>query len=252
MPDSISEGSASRLLIIDDDVELCELVSEYLTSEGFLVETVYEPEKGITRAVSGDHVLIVLDVMLPRMNGFEVLRRIRARSSVPVLMLTARGEEVDRIVGLEIGADDYLPKPFNPRELIARIKAVLRRTQLPVPGNTGVAPKIVVGDIELDSGARTVRRRGELVELTGVEFNLLETLLQSAGRIVERDDLSRTVLGRRLLPYDRSIDMHVSNLRKKLGRADADQERIKAIRGLGYIYTRPEDSQDADPPDHQD
>jgi DNA-binding response OmpR family regulator len=241
MPEMIGERNANRLLVVDDDAELCELVAEYLKPEGFAVEAVYDGERGIERAVSGEHALVVLDVMLPGLNGFEVLRRVRMRSNVPVLMLTARGEPVDRIVGLEIGADDYLPKPFDPREFVARVHAILRRAR---PGTgaggsvTGPA-KLIVGDTELDPGARTVRCNGKDIELTGVEFNLLETLLRAAGRLVEREELSRAVLGRRLQPYDRSIDMHVSNLRKKLGHMCGEHERIKTVRGLGYIYTLP-------------
>jgi DNA-binding response OmpR family regulator len=241
MSERKTESFAGRLLVIDDDTELCELVTEYLRPEGFEVEAVRDGELGITRVLSGEHALIVLDVMLPGVNGFEVLRRIRAHSSTPVLMLTARGDEVDRIVGLEIGADDYLPKPFNPRELVARIHAILRRAGRGA-GSSGAesgAERVIVGDVELDPGGRTVHCGGRPVELTGVEFNLLETLLRAAGRVVEREELSRAVLGRRLMPYDRSIDMHVSNLRKKLGHTSGDRERIKAVRGFGYIYTLP-------------
>jgi DNA-binding response OmpR family regulator len=242
MPEKSVGFAGARLLVIDDDAELCELVAEYLKPEGFEVESVNDGEQGVERALSEAYALIVLDVMLPGLNGFEVLRRIRARSSAPVLMLTARGEAVDRIVGLEIGADDYLPKPFDPRELVARIHAVLRRTQHQHTGPADTVPgvpRLIVGDVELDPGARTVRCGGQWVELTGVEFNLLETLLRAAGRLVEREELSKTVLGRRLMPYDRSVDMHVSNLRKKLGRMYGEHERIKTVRGLGYIYTLP-------------
>jgi len=244
--------AAGRLLVIDDDAELCELVAEYLKPEGFEVEAVNDGEQGIARVLSGEHALIVLDVMLPGLNGFEVLRRIRAHSSTPVLMLTARGDDVDRIVGLEIGADDYLPKPFNPRELVARIHAILRRTsRASGPGSaTHGVSKLIVGDVELDPGSRTVRCGGRPVELTGVEFSLLECLLQSAGRVIEREELSRAVLGRRLMPFDRSLDVHVSNLRKKLGHMCGQHERIKTVRGLGYIYafpgTGPDDEQSAD------
>jgi two-component system response regulator CpxR len=176
--------------------------------------------------------------MLPGTNGFDVLRRIRAKSRIPVLMLTARGDDVDRIVGLEIGADDYLPKPFNPRELVARIRAVLRRAQ---PAESANTPRelISVGDIEIDSNTRNVRRAGEVVELTGVEYDLLEILLRNAGQIVKREELVKEVLGRELSPFDRSIDMHVSNLRKKLGHQLNGLERIKTIRGVGYIYGAP-------------
>ena len=224
-----------RVLIIDDDVELCELVAEYLTPEGFEVEAVHNGEEGLKRALSGDHVLVVLDVMLPGMSGLDVLRRLRPESRVPVLILTARGDDVDRIVGLEIGADDYLPKPFNPRELVARIRAILRRTQQPA---SPPLEKITVGDVELDPAARTVRRAGEPVELTSVEFGMLEALMRASGQVVTREQLAQSVLGRKFMPYDRSIDMHVSKLRKKLGDSDGT-ERIKTIRGVGYVYTRP-------------
>ena len=172
-----------RILVIDDDAELCSLVGEYLKGEGFQVEAVHDGMRGLERAQKGEHLLVVLDVMLPGLNGFEVLRRLRSTSKVPVLLLTARGEDVDRIVGLELGADDYLPKPFNPRELVARIRAVLRRTR--VPAKASVPPGMVnVGDIELDPATRTVRQSGKPVELTSVEFNLLEVLLREAGRVV--------------------------------------------------------------------
>jgi two-component system response regulator CpxR len=173
--------------------------------------------------------------MLPGINGFDVLRRIRVKSRIPVLMLTARGDDVDRIVGLEIGADDYLSKPFNPRELVARIRAILRRSQ-PVDTLSGARENVAIGDIEMDIATRTVRRSGELVELTVVEYDLLEKLLRSAGQIATREDLVKEVLGRELSPFDRSIDMHVSNLRKKLGHHLNGLERIKTIRGVGYIY----------------
>src|SRR3989442_2200995 len=227
-----------RILIIDDDVTLCELVTEYLEPLGFAVEAVHHGHAGAERAVVGEHSLVVLDVMLPGLDGFEVLRRIRAQSGIPVLMLTARGDDVDRIVGLEIGADDYLSKPFNPRELVARIRAILRRTQ---PGElaTGARETLVVGDIEMDTATRTVRRAGEMIELTVVEYDLLEKLLRSAGQIAKREELVKEVLGRELSPFDRSIDMHVSNLRKKLGHQLNGMERIKTIRGVGYIYAAP-------------
>jgi DNA-binding response OmpR family regulator len=241
MSDKKPEPQAGRMLVIDDDAELCDLVTEYLKPEGFEVEAVNDGERGLERALSGEHALIVLDVMLPGLNGFEVLRRIRAHSGTPVLMLTARGEDVDRIVGLEIGADDYLPKPFNPRELVARIHAILRRTsRAPAPADAAAGiPKLIVGDVELDPGSRTVRCGGRPVELTGVEFTLLESLLHSAGRVMDREELSKAVLGRRLMPFDRSLDVHVSNLRKKLGHMCGEYERIKTVRGFGYIYTLP-------------
>jgi two-component system, OmpR family, response regulator CpxR len=226
-----------RILIIDDDVELCSLVSEYLESEGFQVESVHDGVGGLERSLTGEPVLIVLDVMLPGMNGFDVLRRIRDSSRVPVLLLTARGQDIDRIVGLEIGADDYLPKPFNPRELVARIRAVLRRTR---KGDQNVAPEVLrVGDVELDPATRTVRQSGLFVDLTSVEFNLLEVLLREAGRVVTRERLVNAVLSRKFSPFDRSIDMHVSKVRKKLGDSEGGPEHIKTIRGVGYIFARP-------------
>jgi two-component system response regulator CpxR len=228
-----------RILIVDDDVELCDLVSEYLRAEGFEVEAVHEGDRGLQRALSGEHVLIVLDVMLPRMSGLDVLRKLRMQSRTPVLILTARGEDVDRIVGLEIGADDYLAKPFNPRELLARIRAILRRAQPAASASAPGSHRLVVGDVELDAGARVVRRHGEPVELTSVEFALLEMLLRSAGQVVTREQVAQEVLGRKFFPYDRSIDMHVSKLRKKLGEQQDGAERIKTIRGVGYIYALP-------------
>jgi DNA-binding response OmpR family regulator len=227
-----------QILIIDDDVALCELVTEYLEPLGFEIESVHRGDAGVDRALAGKPQLVVLDVMLPGLNGFEVLRRIRADSKVPVLMLTARGDDVDRIVGLEIGADDYLPKPFNPRELTARIRAILRRTSSEATSDQTPAKKLSVGDVELDSGTRAVLRAGENVELTAVEFDLLEKLLRAAGSIVRRDELSKEVLGRSSSPFDRSIDMHISNLRKKLGQQLGGSERIKTVRGVGYIYAQ--------------
>jgi two-component system response regulator CpxR len=227
-----------RILIIDDDVALCELVTEYLEPLGFEIERVHRGDLGAERALAGEYSIVVLDVMLPGLNGFEVLRKIRAESKVPVLMLTARGDDVDRIVGLEIGADDYLPKPFNPRELVARIRAILRRAPLEKPADQTSAKILTVGDVELDAGTRVVRRAGEVVELTAVEFDLLEKLLRATGRIVTREELSNDVLRRSLSPFDRSIDMHISNLRKKLGHQLGTVERIKTVRGVGYIYAQ--------------
>lgn len=228
-----------HLLLIDDDVELCELIVEYLQPEGFEVGVVHDGQQGLTKTLADRPALVILDVMMPGLNGFDVLRGIRARSAVPVLMLTARGDDVNRIVGLEIGADDYLPKPFNPRELIARIRAILRRTRRTEPAAGAVVrpAKLVLEDVELDPSARVVRRDGDTVELTAVEFNLLEILLRSAGKVISRHDLSKQLLGRRFMPYDRSIDVHVSNLRKKLGHMIQDRERIKSVRGYGYVYT---------------
>lgn len=230
----------NRILVIDDDAELCELLGEYLGQEGFVVESVGDGAAGLERTLSGVHALVVLDVMLPEMNGFVLLRRIRERSKVPVLMLTARGDDVDRIVGLEMGADDYLPKPFNPRELVARIRAVMRRAAASeVSPESPDRPECVrVGDVELSPQTRVVRRGGEVVELTSVEFSLLEVLLRSAGAVVSREELSGSALGRKLSAYDRSVDVHMSSLRRKLGHRVGEMERIKNIRGVGYMYVR--------------
>ena len=231
-----------RILIIDDDIELCELLSDYLSSEGFSVETVNHGRQGAEQALSTEYALVILDVMLPGMNGFDVLRKIRTSSKVPVIMLTARGDDIDRIVGLELGADDYLPKPFNPRELVARIRAIQRRiksTETQQPAGEKFA-ELKVGDLILCSTDRTVKRGGENIELTSVEFNLLEVLLSLAGKVISRKDLVEQVLGRRLSAYDRSIDVHVSALRKKLGHYDGNIERIRTIRSVGYLYSLPE------------
>jgi len=223
----------NRILIIDDDVELCELVSEYLDAEGFESKCMHDGAAGLEAAKNGLFDLAILDVMLPKMNGFEVLRNLRQTSDLPVIMLTARGEDSERISGLESGADDYLPKPFNPRELLARLRAILRR----VEGGDGVPEDLKVDDIELSAAGRTVSVSGAMVSLTSVEFELLAELLRNAGRTVRKEDLSERVLDRKLSPYDRSLDMHISNLRKKLGLRADGSERIKTIRSVGYIYT---------------
>src|SRR6266403_929782 len=239
--DRKSETAAARILVIDDDVELCKLVSRFLRSDGYAVDTTHDSRQGIELALCGEHDLVVLDVMLPGLDGFEVLRRIRAKSNTPVLMLTAKGDDLDRILGLEIGADDYLAKPFNPRELAARARAILRRAKsASAAGAQPVASPIKIGDLELNSGARTVRRGTELLNVTTVEFDLLHKLLQSAGSVVGREELTRDVLGREFSPFDRSIDTHVWSLRRKVGAAPDGTERIKGIRGIGYLYALPE------------
>ncbi len=224
-----------KILIIDDDKELCSLLGELLRADGFEVEAWHTGAGAAEHALASSPSLVILDVMLPDTNGFEILKQVRRTSQVPVILLTARGDDVDRIVGLEIGADDYVPKPFNPRELTARIQAVLRRAEPRPPG--AEARTLSVGDVALDPGARTVVRGGQLVELTTVEFDLLQALLASAGEVVPREELTHSVLGRELAPFDRSIDMHISRVRRKLGERQDGLERIKAIRGVGYIYT---------------
>jgi two-component system response regulator CpxR len=224
-----------RILIIDDDTDLCELLTSYLGSEGFQVESAHDGAQGAELALRQDYSLVVLDVMLPSLNGFEVLRRIRQGSEVPVLMLTARGDEIDRIVGLEMGADDYLPKPFNPRELVARMRAIQRRSLTPPTGET--RPDLLeVGDLTLELGTRTATCAGTPIDLTSLEFSVLEVLLRQAGSVVSREELTRQALGREFGSYDRSIDVHVSSLRKKLGPAAGGDDRIKSVRGVGYLY----------------
>jgi two-component system response regulator CpxR len=227
--------SMERVLVIDDDAELCQLVTRYLTREGFEIGWASRGMAGAERALAEDYALIMLDVMMPDTDGFEVLRRIRQHSRTPVLMLTARGDTHDRIRGLEMGADDYLPKPFDPAELVARIRAILRRASPQRPAGAAIA----IADIELDGGSRTVRRGGVPVDLTTVEFDLLAALMRVAGSAVSREDLVRDVLGREFSPFDRSIDTHVCNLRRKLGPLEDGGERIKGVRGTGYLYAAP-------------
>src|SRR5271154_5277061 len=224
-----------RLLVVDDDRELCQLVTRFLTREGFDISWAPNGEAGVERALAEDYSLILLDVMMPDTDGFDVLRRIRQHSRTPVLMLTAKGDTGDRIRGLEMGADDYLPKPFDPAELVARIRAILRRASPQRPPSAAIA----VGDVALDGGARTVLRGGTPVDLTTVEFDLLAVLMRVAGSTVKREDLVRSVLGREFSPFDRSLDTHVCNLRRKLGALEDGGERIKGVRGAGYLYASP-------------
>jgi two-component system response regulator CpxR len=234
--------SRAGILVIDDDVEMTEMLAEYLAPEGFAVEVCHDGDSGLKRALQGNCLLVILDVMLPRINGFELLRRLRTASQIPVLMLTARSDAVDRVVGLQAGADDYLPKPFDPQELVARVQAILRRTAPATlsPGEGGDV--FTMADVVLDSRARTVRRGGSLVDLTAAEFDLLRTFLRSAGRVIGRDELFRDVLDREFSVFDRSIDNHVSSLRKKLGPQPDGRDRIRAVRNAGYVYPVPETS----------
>jgi two-component system response regulator CpxR len=231
--------TSEHVLVIDDDVELCNLVSRFLVREGFQIDAVNGGAQGIERALSGDYALVVLDVMMPEMSGFDVLRRIRAESPLPVLMLTARGDALDRVLGLEMGADDYLPKPFSPPELAARIRAILRRTKPGAP-QSSTNTTIAIGEIELDTGARVVRHGHQLINLTTVEFDLLEALMRGAGQVLNREKLTRDILGREFSPFDRSIDTHVCNLRKKIGPLPDGTDRIKGVRGIGYLYALPQ------------
>lgn len=224
-----------RLLVVDDQPELRALLKRYLTQEGYQVEAV--GDGAAMERYLRDHPvdLIILDLMLPGDDGLTLARRLRSQGNQPIIIISARGEEVDRIVGLEMGADDYLAKPFNPRELAARIRAVLRR----VEGGGAQLSVLAAADLELDSGARRVVVGGDEIDLTGVEFTILECLLRSLGQVVGRDELSREALGRRASSIDRSLDVHVSNLRRKLGQAPGGGDRIKTVRGVGYQYIRP-------------
>jgi two-component system response regulator CpxR len=231
----------NHVLVIDDDRELVDLLKEFLTPEGFTVEAAFDHQSGLEKALRGSDELVVLDVMLPGGSGFELLKRLREHSpNKPVLLLTARGDAVDRIVGLEIGADDYLPKPFDPRELLARIRAILRRTrQQEQPGGAAEAgdeAPVRVGDLTLSPSARVVTLGNRDIDLTSMEFNILEVLIRRAGTIVPREDLARIAMGRDLAPFDRSVDVHISKLRHKLRDPDDSRSRIKSIRGVGYMY----------------
>ena len=227
-----------KILIIDDDTELCELLQEYLTAEELASEAVNDGVSGLNKIKNENYDLAILDIMLPEKNGLDVLKEVRTFSKIPVIMLTAKGDEVDRVVGLELGADDYIPKPFSPRELVARIRAVFRRLDM-MANKSKDNYKVELNGVILDSSTKTVSKDGQNLSLTEVEFSLLEQLIRSAGNVVERQDLALKVLGRKLTYDDRSLDVHMSNLRKKLGNNQGN-DLIKTIRGLGYLYVKPE------------
>ncbi len=222
----------TQILIIDDDTELCDLLVQYLDSEGFKTSCCHDGKSGAKQALNQNYQVIILDVMLPKMNGFEVLKSIREHSQTPVLMLTARGDDIDRIVGLEIGADDYLSKPCNPRELVARLRAILRRSEKAIPKKSLIKHE----NIMLDSTKRTVTLDGEALELTNAEFNILEMLMKSQGQAFSKEELTEYALGRKYTAFDRSIDVHISNLRNKVGVNKNGKTRIKTVRGFGYLY----------------
>ncbi len=223
------------VLLIDDDAELCGLVAKSLMAEAMRIEACHDGAEGLDRALGGDCEIVLLDVNLPGLTGFDVLRRIRERGGPPVLMLTGRTDELDRVLGLEMGADDYLAKPFSTRELAARIRAVLRRGR--EPARAPRAPLEVAG-VRLDPGTMRVWRDGEEISTTAAEFMLLQMLLQRPGEIVGREEIARQVLGRPHIPYDRNVDMHVCNLRRKLGKAPDGGELIRTVRGAGYLFCR--------------
>jgi two-component system response regulator CpxR len=226
-----------KILLIDDDVELAELLKEYLLQEGLEVTLAHSGEDGLNKINNESFDLLVLDVMLPGLSGLELLPMIRSNHNIPVLMLTARGDEIDRIIGLELGADDYLAKPSSPRELFARIKAILRRSRM-MPSQQP-NEKLSMGDLSIETSSRQVFVKQKVCELTGTEFNLLLELMRNHGNVQSREELSLKILDRRLTAFDRSLDMHVSNLRKKLSLGEGNLPAIKTIRGSGYIFTEP-------------
>lgn len=225
----------NRILMIDDDLKLCRLVKDYLAPFGFAVETAHDGISGLEALQSGDFGAVILDVMMPQMDGFEVLKRLRRFSDVPVLMLTALGDESDRIVGLEIGADDYLPKTFSTRELLARLRAVTRRSNISAAQSKNDAEKLTVGDVVINPATREVRKSDEPIILTALEFDLLVCLARSKGRVLDRDQILDAVAGREYDVFDRSIDVHISSLRRKLGDDSKNPRYIKTIRSVGYM-----------------
>ena len=224
-----------KVLLVDDDHELTAMLTQYLESEGFDVHAVEDGEQGAREAVSGCYAIVLLDIMMPRVSGIEALRRIRAQSTVPILMLTARGDNVDRIVGLDMGADDYVPKPCTPGELVARIRAILRRIDgrqvLPPIHASGM---LQAGELTLSPGSRKATWFGAPLELTGTEYSLIEVLARHAGTLVSKDEISQEAFGRPLARFDRRIDVHISSIRQKLGTRDDGRSWIESVRGLGY------------------
>ncbi len=233
-PDA-NQAREARVLLVDDDRELCQMLTEYLNAEHFEVKSVHDGGEALEELRGNDFEILILDVMLPSVGGFDVLRKLGASYSTPILMLTARGDDVDRIVGLELGADDYLSKPFNPRELVARIRAILRRASN--RGPRAVPDELVVGPISLNTGTRLVQVAGRTAPLTGAEFRVLELLMRSAGQVISREAMTEQALGRKLVAYDRSIDTHISNLRRKLDLEVGKNPEIKNVRGSGYTLT---------------
>lgn len=224
-----------QILLVDDDEALCQLLMEYLEAEGMQVATVHDGEAGRREVLSGGFDLVILDVMLPGISGIEVLRQIRHETELPVLMLTGRGDDLDRILGLELGADDYLAKPCNPRELVARIHAILRRTG---HAHSGDATGHSALPLTISQAKRVAAWRGRVLQLTSTEFSILSVLFESAGRVVSKSELSLQVLGRPLTRYDRSLDMHVSNLRRKLGKLDDGRMPVQTVHGSGFVLLR--------------
>jgi DNA-binding response OmpR family regulator len=229
-PEAQERTKQLSLLLVDDDAELCGMMREFFAQTGHRLECAYNGREGLTCALNGTHDLVILDVMLPVLDGFGVLTQLRRRKSVPVIMLTARVQQQDRIQGLDAGADDYLPKPFDPDELLARVRAVLRRTEARIPV---AADSLSIGAIRLDPSTREVWSSGALVELTEMEFDLLEMLIRSAGRVVSREEITAALFEREATPYDRFLDVHISHLRKKL---ENGRRLIRTVRGVGYVF----------------
>jgi DNA-binding response OmpR family regulator len=235
-PSDSTQAREARVLLVDDDRELCQMLTEYLDAEHFDVKSVHDGGDALEELKANHFEILILDVMLPSVGGFDVLRTLGASYATPILMLTARGDDIDRIVGLELGADDYLSKPFNPRELVARIRAILRRASHR-SGRANVPDQLVVGPIILNTGTRLVHVANKPVSLTGAEFRVLELLMRSAGQVISRESMTEQALGRKLVPYDRSIDTHISNLRRKLDLEAGKNPEIKNVRGSGYTLT---------------
>lgn len=231
----------TNILLVDDDKQLCDLVEEFLLDEGFKVTKAYDGAEGLSKARNGNFDIVVLDVMLPIYSGFEVLSKLRADSEVPVIMLTAKGDSVDRIVGLDMGADDYLAKPCNPRELVARINAIRRR--LDKQANITTTETLQIGGVLLNRGNRSCSYDGHIINITGAEFSILDQLMSHAGSILSKEVLTEQALSRKLTPYDRSIDVHVSNIRKKLSSIGVAKDRIINVRGAGYMFTLTENAE---------
>jgi DNA-binding response OmpR family regulator len=235
-----SVQSPAPILIVDDDVKLCRLLREYLEPLGYRVAAAHTGPEGLAAALRQPFAAVILDVMLPGMNGFDVLRSLRAKSNVPVLMLTGRGEEPDRIVGLELGADDYLPKTFSTRELLARLRAIIRRSRVTRTPMESRQPEVVVGELRLDPESRQATLGGIAVPLTAIEFDLLMSLAKAAGRVRTREQLLNEVADRNFEVFDRSIDVHISSLRKKLGDDFKAPKFIITVRSAGYMLRKPE------------
>jgi len=236
MREATASSASPRVLMIDDDASLCEMLGEYLSSNGLVFDSRPDASSGLLAVQDADYDALLLDVMLPDLDGFEICRRVRRSSTIPIIMLTARGEETDRIVGLEIGADDYLPKPFNPRELLARLRAVLRRAR-PEDEPGGPAP-LRFGELEIDRAARVVRLGGEERTLTAHQFDMLCVLAESAGRVLSRDQIMQQLRGHNLEAFDRSIDTHVSRIRAAIEVNAKKPRRLLTVRGAGYVFAR--------------